>query len=102
MNISTFTNSFLKHLRYGERLNLARDWFVMVSFLLAALISIIIWNVWAFDTVASGGVIGNPATSTPAVFNQSSLDTVHAVFANRAIEEEKYENGTYHFADPSQ
>lgn len=64
--------------------------------------SIIIWNVWAFDTVANGGVIGTSATSTPTVFNSSSIDAVRAVFAKRAAEEAKYETGVYRFNDPSQ
>ena len=79
-----------------------RDWLAMLTFSAIALVSIIIWNVWAFDTVASGGVIGAVATSTPAAFNQASVDTIRTIFAKRAEEKLKYETGTYRFADPSQ
>lgn len=102
MNIFTTTTSFLKRFRYGTRLNPVRDWLALLTFSAIALAGIIIWNVWAFDTVASGGVIGTSATSTPPIFNQSSLDTIHSIFANRAVEKAKYETGTYRFADPSQ
>jgi len=96
------TISFLKHFSYGAYLNPVRDWLVLITFSAIALAGIMVWNVWAFDTVANGGVIGTVATSTPPVFNQSSLDTIHTIFADRAVEEAKYETGTYSFADPSQ
>ncbi|MDP2651741.1 MAG: hypothetical protein Q8O94_01235 [bacterium] len=102
MNISTILNSFLQRLHYGTRLHPVRDWLVTLSLSGIALASIIVWNVWAFDTVANGGVIGASATSTPQVFNQGSLDTIKTIFANRAAEKAKYETGTYRFADPSQ
>jgi hypothetical protein len=80
----------------------ARDWLVLIIFSILALVGIVVWNVWAFDTVANGGVIGAPVTGTPTVFNQTSLDTIHTIFVNRAAEEEKYEKGVYRFPDPSQ
>jgi len=95
-------NSFFKHFRYGENINPVRDWLIMLTFSVIVLAGIIVWNIWAFDTVAKGGVIGTTATSTPAVFSQSSLNTINAIFANRAAEKAKYETGTYRFADPSQ
>jgi hypothetical protein len=79
-----------------------RDWLAMLTVSLFILIGIIVWNMWAFDTAASGGVIGASATTTPSAFTQSSLNTIRSVFSNRAEEEAKYETGTYHFADPSQ
>ncbi len=79
-----------------------RDWLVLLTVSAVALIGIVIWNVWTFNVVASGGTIGSPTASTIQPFNQSSLDTIRTVFANREAEEEKYEKGTYSFADPSQ
>ncbi|MFH1178399.1 MAG: hypothetical protein V1711_01600 [bacterium] len=101
MNIASLAESFLKHLRYGA-INPVRDWLVLLTLSAITLASIIIWNVWAFQTVARGGVIGTTATSSPSVFNHSSLDTIEIIFANRAAEKAKYETGTYRFADPSQ
>ena len=95
-------NSFFKHFRYGENINPVRDWLIMLTFSVIVLAGIIVWNVWAFDTVAKGGVIGTTATSTPTVFSQSSLNTINTIFTNRATEKTKYETGTYRFADPSQ
>lgn len=102
MNISTAISSFLKHLRYGKYINPLRDWLVMLIFSAIAIAGIIVWNVWAFDTVANGGIIGSSTTKTTPVFSRSSLDTIYEIFANRTIEKEKYKNGIYNFADPSQ
>jgi hypothetical protein len=80
----------------------SRDWLILLSLAFIILMSLIAWNVWAFDTIASGGVIGPKATSTPAAFNRSSIDTIRTIFEKRAAEEAKYVTGAYRFADPSQ
>jgi hypothetical protein len=87
---------------YGNRIDVTRDWITLLSLTLIAFAAIIAWNAWAFNTVAEGGVIGAPATSTPAVFSQTSLDAIHTVFSQRSDEELKYQTGVYGFADPSQ
>lgn len=66
------------------------------------LTGVIVWNVWAFDTVVQGGIIGTPSDNTSSAFSRSSLDTIHAIFASRAEEEAKYRTGAYSYADPSQ
>lgn len=101
-HIFTATISFFRRLRYGTHIDPVRDWLALLAFSAIALAGIVVWNAWAFDTIASGGVIGTAATSTPPIFSQSSLDAIHAIFANRAAEKAKYETGTYRFADPSQ
>ena len=80
----------------------ARDWLVLFTLFVLAFASIIVWNVWAFDTVSRGGVIGTVATSTQPVFNNSSLNAIHTVFEKRATEEAKYVTGVYRYTDPSQ
>lgn len=102
MNIFNATRSFLKRLRGDAREDPVRDWLVLITFSTIVLTGIIVWNEWAFDTVASGGVIGTPMTSVPPIFNRSSLDAIRTIFANRAEEEAKYVTGTYRYADPSQ
>ena len=89
-------------LRLGDRANPERDWFALMTVAALVLAIIVVWNLWAFDTVASGGTIG-PATSAPApVVNRSSLDMVQKIFSDRATEDAKYETGVYQFTDPSQ
>jgi hypothetical protein len=94
--------------RFAERFHAflrpdpTRDWFTLLVTSLILLASVIVWNVWMFDTVSAGGIIGEAATSTPPIFSQASLDAVHAVFADRAAEEAKYAKGIYRYADPSQ
>lgn len=102
MHISDFIGSFLKRLRSGASIDPVRDWIVLLIASTIALAGIIVWNVWAFDTVASGGTIGTPTTRAPVVSERVSLEAVRAVFANRAAEKAKYETGVYSFADPSQ
>lgn len=98
----TSTISFLKRIRLFTRHDPTRDWLALLLCSGIALMGIIVWNAWVFDRVASGGVVGTRATSTPPIFNQSSLDTIHAIFDNRAIEEHKYVTGEYRYIDPSQ
>lgn len=101
MNISSSIRSLLNRLRYGA-VNPDRDWLALVALSAIALACLVVWNAWAFDVVANGGVIGSAATSSPTVFSSSSLDEINTIFANRATEEEKYITGTYRYADPSQ
>ena len=102
MNIFNSIGSFLKRLRAGVHQDPARDWLILITFSTIALAGIIVWNVWAFDTVAKGGVIGAPVTGTPPIFSRSSLDTIRTIFASRAEEEAKYVTGAYRYVDPSQ
>lgn len=63
---------------------------------------IVIWNVWEFGIVAQGGAIGTSVTTTPPIFNHSSIDAINVIFQKRAAEEAKYTTGVYRYIDPSQ
>lgn len=102
MNTSKYFKFFSKRTKSLFRLDPARDWFVLLVLSLLLLSVIIVWNAWAFDTVAGGGVIDTPSSNAAPLFSQSSLDTIHTIFANRAIEDAKYTSSSYHFTDPSQ
>ena len=102
MNIPTSSNFFLKWLRSGARQDPARDWIVVLICSTTVLAGIIVWNVWVFDTVARGGVIGSVESSSPPAFNSSFLDAIHPIVEKRAAEAAKYETGAYRYADPSQ
>ena len=101
MNILNTIGSFFKRFRSGTSIDPVQDWLMFLSLATVCLVGIIVWNVWAFDTVSSGGTIGAPRTETPTVFNVSSLQEIHSIFANRAAEETKYITGVYMFTDPS-
>jgi len=100
MNSRFSIGSFIKNFRGAH--DPTSDWLAMLALSAIVLAGIAVWNAWMFDTVASGGVIGAPATGTTSVFNQDSLRAIDDLFKGRAEEEVKYETGVYRFADPSQ
>jgi len=102
MTLPPALRSFLDKLRVSTQQDPARDWLALISLAFIALALLIVWNIWTFNTVASGGTLGTPVATTPGGFNRTSLDTVRAVFSARADEETKYRTGAYRFADPSQ
>ena len=102
MTTQTFISSFVQRIRSSFRPDPTRDWLMLVSLALIALAGIIVWNAWAFDTVASGGTIGSVSSTQAPVFSQASLGAIRTVFSDRATEEAKYVSGAYYFADPSQ
>ncbi len=102
MNIFSPMTSFLKRLRGGAQQDPVRDWLTMLTLAIVACAGIIVWNIWAFDTVARGGVIGSAIVHAPPAFSRASLDAIHAIFEKRVAEESKYETGEYRYADPSQ
>lgn len=101
MNISISPNSFLKRLYAGARQDPVRDWIVVLIGTAIVLAGVIVWNMWVFDTIARGGVIGSVELGSPQVFSRSFLDPVHPIFEKRAAEATKYETGVYRYVDPS-
>lgn len=95
MNLRRFSFS------YGKRIHPARDWSVLLLVSILMLVASIGGNLWLFEHVAGGGLLGEIPQGAPPVFSQASLDTISKIFDNRAIEENKYQNGTYRFIDPS-
>jgi hypothetical protein len=101
MTISETTATFMHRLRTGVRRDPSRDWLILLSLALFSFLCIVVWNAWAFDTVANGGVIGRTATTTPQAFDRSAVNAIHTVFELRAGEEAKYMTGVYRYSDPS-
>lgn len=102
MNIFDTVISPLRRLRPGGLQDPARDWFVLLISSVIVLAGIIVWNVWAFDTVASGGAIGSAEPKAAPLFSRATLEDIRTIFADRAAEEAKYVTGVYRYADPSQ
>lgn len=94
--------SLTSHFHARAHRDPVRDWFVLLTLSFLALVSITVWNIWAFETVAQGGAISGSVSDTTSPFNRSSLDAIHEVFEARATEEAKYVTGVYRYADPSQ
>lgn len=101
MNIPDSIGSFFNRTRTGVSQDPVRDWLILITLSTIALAGIIVWNVWAFGTVANGGVIGNTVPAATPVFNQTSLDTIRTIFTNRTAEQVKYTTGVYRYSDPS-
>lgn len=102
MNIFNNLISSLKRFRTGGLLNPEHDWIGLLALSSVAFAGIIVWNIWTFDTVANGGVIGTAATNSPTAFDRSSIDAINDIFEKRATEEIRYRTGVYRFSDPSQ
>lgn len=104
MNIFNPASSFLKRLRSGAPANIdpVRDWLAMLIFSTIVLVSIIMWHVWLFGTVASGGDINVSTPKVSPIFSRTSLDAIFKIFENRATEETKHMTGVYRYSDPSQ
>ncbi len=102
MNYFDSFGTYLRRMRSGIGFDPVRDWLVLLTTTFILLAGIIVWNAWAFDTVATGGTIGAASVKAPPIFDPATLDTIHTVFANRATEESKYLTGVYRYADPSQ
>ncbi len=102
MNISDTIASLLKRMRYGANIDPVRDWLVVLTLSIIVLACIVVWNVWAFSTVASGGAIGTSSPKAAPIFDPASLNAIHTIFAARADEEARYVTGVYRYADPSQ
>lgn len=102
MNITRFLDAISRRTRLFSDSDPTRDWLFLLISSTIVLSGIVVWNAWAFDTVAGGGTIGSSATNAIPLFDQSSLETIHIIFAERAAEGEKYADGVYQYADPSQ
>jgi len=102
MTVSHPEGFFMKQTSADVHRDPARNWLVIFAVSVIAFIGIVVWNVWTFNTVARGGVIGTPLSEAPPFFDRSSLDTIRSIFVSRAEEEARYVTGTYRYTDPSQ
>lgn len=93
-------NSLLKRLRANAHQDPMRDWLILITLSFIALVSIVMWNVSAFGTLTNATVT-TTTIGTPSIFSSTSLETIHTIFTNRTIEQEKYVTGVYHYSDPS-
>lgn len=100
--LSNFFTSLRTRTRTGVHKDPSRNWLTLLTLALFAFVCIVVWNIWAFDTVARGGVIGTNVGNSTTVFNRSSINEVRAIFEKRSAEEARYVTGVYRFADPSQ
>ena len=75
--------NIFKNAREGVRYDSVRDWLMLLIFSAILFIGIVVWNMWVFDTVVSGGSLGAPIANPSQVFNSSSLDTIHSIFIKR-------------------
>ena len=79
----------------------ARDWYLLLLLTGVGIVAIILWNIYLFTTVASGGTIGTPASTPSQTVEQSAFDTVREIFLMRDSEEANYKSGVYSYTDPS-
>ena len=85
-----------------RRADPVRDWLALLSVVALILGVILVGSARLFDTIANGGSVAPAAATTTPAFDESMLQSVRAVFAQRAAQEEKFASGTLYFTDPSQ
>ena len=100
MQLPTSIKDVLKKL--PQRPDPVRDWLTLLSVTVVILGVVMVGNARLFDTVANGGSIAALSASSTPAFDQSMLQNVQTLFAERAAQEQKYASGTSQFADPSQ
>lgn len=93
LKLGSVSNPF----KYGDRLKPERDWLVLVSISAILLLGSLAWNAWLFLRVTNGDAIGT--ATAPQSLNPASIDSVNALFQQRANIETEYKNA--HFVDPS-
>ncbi len=99
--MNTKLTSLLAHIHGPTRHDPLRDWLIMTGLFVFALLTIIIWEVWTFSIVEGGETSGVVTASSTPPLNRAAIDSVTKLFEARAVEEEKYKSGGYHFNDPS-
>jgi hypothetical protein len=68
----------------------------------AVFIASLAWSGYIFMLVSEGRALDASAVKSLSPVDRASLDTAHAVFESRALEETKYRTGVYQYRDPSQ
>lgn len=99
--IRTFLASLASRFRFEADADPARDWRVLLGFFALAFAVVIVWNVWAFQTIVGGGVLGEAGVAAPPSFDQAAINALPSALQSRAAESAKYTDGRYRFADPS-
>ncbi len=97
--LTTFFTT-VRGLRYGNVVRPSRDWFLLLGMALILALASILWNVWTFDQIASGEILGTPSEMSHAPTNDA-FERVKKQFDARTTEANKY-LFEYHFIDPSQ
>ncbi len=100
MNIPPAISALYARVRHTQQ-DPVRDWLILIGISAVALIGIISWHAVSFRAVENGEPSGVSAVEAPAVFNRASLDAITSLFASRALEAQKYREGTYQYSDPS-
>jgi hypothetical protein len=101
MNLGFDAAAIEKRVAYGDRLRPYRDWFILLGAGALLFLASFALNVWFFLRIASGESLGGNAPQAPSTaFNAAPLQSVDALFTDRAAEAAKYQS-QYPFVDPS-
>lgn len=90
-----------RFLSYGERIEPARDWYVLLSLFFMFFAASAVWNAWLFNRVQQGGMLSGQPAQMKSAIPGVSLEEMEYLFQKRADEEERYASGAYVFTDPS-
>ena len=93
--------SVLKRIRYSTHPRPFRDWSVLLAVFAALLLIGIVWTAYVYASVKRGDVISDSGVPVAPTVENASVQSIEDIFAQRASEAGRYENGAYTFVDPS-
>ena len=88
-------------LSYGDHLRPVRDWVVLLMSAGVCIVASLVWNLWLFNRVVSGEVLGDAPKAGEAIVDETLTSTLSKVLIDREAARVEYEDGTKHFVDPS-
>jgi len=97
-NLSDIEKRALSTFSYGERLNPARDWFMLLVVAAILLLASAAMNVLIYEGVKD--VASSSAPAAVSGVDASAINTVESVFKARDAQMQNYEK-VYEFVDPS-
>lgn len=102
MNFLTRLIAYVRTFRlsYGERLQPHRDWLLVLSLSLLALVISGMWNIWYFLSITQQELLQEVQEENQGILDRSVLEEERATLMEHAQEAERYRQ-EYRFNDPA-
>lgn len=102
MNIESIEQRVREAIRSLSSPHAERDWSLVLVIAIVAFVATALWNGRAYLRVSGGEALSAPAADLATTTPPTVVESLQALFDERAREERKYVGGEYSFTDPSQ